>query len=233
MYSNNGKTLVGASEELEKSVKVLDEDRFYKALAAVEITWKFNPPYGPHFDGAWERLNQSSKRTLLIILVFKRLSFDIFETIMVEVEVILNSRPLTNVACQPDNEEPLTLNHFLIQCPYSSLPSGNFGDQQPASFKNWKHVQQLMNHVWRRFIKEYLPTLIKRFKWTENNQPPLNIGDVVWVLKDLTLRGIWPLGRVVITSPGRDGEVRVAKLKTAYGSFVPPVTILARYFFPL
>ena len=79
----------------------------------------------------------------MIILGSKRLSFDIFETIMAEVEAILDSRPLTNVA----DQEPLTPNHFLIQRPYSSLPPGNFGDQQPANFKNWKHVQQLMNHV--------------------------------------------------------------------------------------
>ena len=232
LYSDNRKTFVGASEELKKSVKALDKDKIYKALAAVKTTWKFNPPYGPHFGGVWERLIQSAKRTLLIILGSKRLSFDIFETIMVEVEAILNSRPLTNVADQPENEEPLTPNHFLIQRPYSSLPPGNFGDQQPASFKNWKHVQQLMNHVWRRLIKEYLPTLLKRRKWTDNNQPPLKLGDVVWVLKDLTPRGIWPLGRVVETSPGRDGEVRVAKVKTAYGSFVRPVAGLARVFSP-
>ena len=177
-------------------------------------------------------LIQSAKRTLSIILGSKRLSFDIFETIMVEVEAILNSRPLTNVTDQPENEAPLTPNHFLIQRPYSSLPSGNSGDQQPASFRNWKHVQQLMNHVWRRVIKEYVPTLLKRRKWTDNNQPPLKVGDVVWVLKNLTPRGIWPLGRVVETSPGRDCEVRVAKVKTAYGSFVRPVAGLARVFSP-
>ena len=178
LYSDNGKTFFGAAEELKKSVKALDNDKIYKALAAVKTTWKFNPPYGPHFGGVWERLIQSAKRTLLIILGSRRLSFDIFETIMVEVETILNSRPLKNVADQPENEEPLTPNHFLIQRPYSSLLSGNFGDQQPASFKNWKHVQQLMNHVWRRLIKEYLPTLLKRRKWTDNDQPPLKVGDV-------------------------------------------------------
>ena len=150
LCSDNGKTFVGASEELKKSVKALDKDKIYKALAAVKTTWKFNPSYGPHFGGVWELLIQSAKRTLLIILGSKRLSFDIFETIMVEVEAIPNSRPLTNVADQPENEEPLTPNHFLIQRPYSSLAPGNFEDQQPASFTNWKHVQQLMNHVWRR-----------------------------------------------------------------------------------
>ena len=146
-------------------------------------------PYGnlthrrPSFRGVWERLIQSAKRTLLIILGSKCLHFDIFETIKVEVEAILNSRPLKNFADQPDNEEPLTPNHILIQRPYCSLPPTNLGDQQPASFKNWKYVQQLMHNVWRRLIQGYLPTLIKRCKWTNNNQPPLKIGDVLWVLK--------------------------------------------------
>ncbi|XP_075259989.1 uncharacterized protein LOC142351729 [Convolutriloba macropyga] len=48
----------------------------------------------------------SAKRTLLLILGSRRLSFDTFLTIMVETESILNSRPLTNVAEQPYNEEP-------------------------------------------------------------------------------------------------------------------------------
>ena len=51
LYSDNGKTFIGASEEPKKSVKSLDNDKIYKALAATNTTWKFNPPYGPHFGG--------------------------------------------------------------------------------------------------------------------------------------------------------------------------------------
>ena len=43
LYSDNGKTFVGASEELKKTVKALDNDRIYKALAVANTTWKFNP----------------------------------------------------------------------------------------------------------------------------------------------------------------------------------------------
>ena len=42
LYSGNGKKFVGASEEL-KSAKALDKGKFFKTLAAVETTWKFNP----------------------------------------------------------------------------------------------------------------------------------------------------------------------------------------------
>ena len=150
---------------------------------------------------------------------------------MVETESILNSRPLTNVAEQPEHEEPLTPNHFPIQRPFNSLPPGQFGDQQPASLKTWKNTQKLMNHIWRRLVKEYLPTLSRRSKWSNSNDRPLKVDDVVWVLKDQTPRAIWPLGKVMETTPGRDGETRV-KVKTAYGTFVRPVSGLARVFSP-
>ena len=44
LYSDNRKIFVGASKELKKSVKALDKDKIYKALALVKTTWKFNPP---------------------------------------------------------------------------------------------------------------------------------------------------------------------------------------------
>ena len=142
---------------------------------------------------------------------------------MVETESMLNSRLLTHVADVPDIEEPITP-LFLVQRPYNSMsPSSTM----PASFKLWKNVQQLMNHVWRRLVKEYLPTLTKRSKWSEQNYS-LKVNDLVWILKDLTPRAIWPLGRIVKTSPGKNGFVRVVKVKTAYGTYDCLVAGLAR-----
>ena len=220
MLSDNGKTFIVASEELKRSV--------YKAMAATNTTWKFNPPYGPHFGGIWERLIQTAKRTLLIILGSRRLSLDVFRTILVETEAILNSRPLTIVADLPENEIPLTPNHFLINRPFNSLPPGKFDSQKPASFKSWKNVQQMVNHFWKRLVKEYLPTLLRRSKWSDSGQTPLRVNDIVWILKDMTPRGIWPLGRVLEVYPGRDGQHRVVKVKTAYGTYVCSVSALAR-----
>ena len=70
LYSDNGKTFVGASEELKKSVKSLDKDKLYKTLAAVKTTWTFNPPYGLLFGGLSGRLIQNAKRKLKMMLVY-------------------------------------------------------------------------------------------------------------------------------------------------------------------
>ena len=226
--SDNGKTFVGAKEELKRWVRSLDNQRIASELLIKNSVCKFNPPYGAHCGGAWERLIQIAKRVILIILGSKRLTLDVFHTIMVETESMLNSRLLTHVADVPNNEEPITTNRFLLQRPYNSMPPGDFSSTMPASFRSWKNVQQLMNHVWRHLVKEYLTTLTKRSKWSEKDDS-LKVNDLVWILKDLTPRGIWPLERIVETSPGKDGSVCVVKVKTAYGTYVRLVAGLAPF----
>ena len=126
---DNGKTFVGAGNELKKCLKELDKNKTEAKLAVNEIEWEFKPPYYPHLGRSWERLIQIAKRTILIILGSKKLTLDFFNTILTETETMLNSRPLTNVADNTDNEEPLTPNHFLIQSPFSNLPPGTFDDR--------------------------------------------------------------------------------------------------------
>ena len=232
LRSDNGTNFIGARRSLQDS---LNEGIRYskdKIPQAADIQWDFNPPLAPHFGGAWERMIQTAKRTLLIILGSQKLTLDFFTTILAETELMLNSRPLTHVADQPENEEPLTPNHFLLHRPYANLPPGVFdSSEQPLSFKSWKEIQKMTNHIWKRLLKEYLPTLHPRGKWS-TAQPQLQVGDLVWILRDFTPRGIWPLGRITATHPGRDGVVRVCTVKTTYGTFDRPAVSLSRVFAP-
>ena len=211
--SDNGKKLVGANEELKRCVRSLDNQRLASELLIKNTVWKLNPPYGLQFGVAWT-VDTNAKRIILIIIGSRRLTSDVFHAIMVDTENMVSSQLLKHVTDVPDNEEPINPNHFLVQRPYNSLPQGDFSSTMPASFKSWKNVQHLLNHFWRRLVKEYLPTLTKRFKWSKQSES-LNVQGLVWILKDLTLRGIWPLGRIVETLPGKDGSVRVVKVKTA------------------
>ena len=197
-------------------------------MTSTKTTRKFNPPYEPHFGGIWESLIQTAKCTPLINLGSRRKSLDVFRTILVETQAILNSRPLTIVTDLPEKEMPLTPNHFLINSPFNSLPPGKFDSPDPASVNSGKNVQQIVNHFWKRVVKEYLPTRLKRSKCSDSDQASFRVNDIVWVLKDMTQRGIGPLGRVLDVYPGRDGQHRVVKVKTTYGTYVRPVCALAR-----
>ena len=55
MYKDNGKTFVGASNELKKYLKELNKNKSETNRAVKEFEWNFNAFYKPHFCGARER----------------------------------------------------------------------------------------------------------------------------------------------------------------------------------
>ena len=78
-----------------------------------------------------------------------------------------------------------------------------------------------------RFLNEYVPTLQKRSKWS-SEKPNLEVGDLVWLLKDYTPRGVWPVGRVLDTNISKDGLVRTVRIRTSKGDKVCSVTAIKK-----
>ena len=79
------------------------------------------------------------------------------------------------------------------------------------SRQRWRKVQGIISQVWRRWLKECIPALNSRPKWTSEFRV-LKVGDVVLVIQPDTPRGRWPLGRIAEVYPGHDGHTRVAKV---------------------
>ena len=85
----------------------------------------------------------------------------------------------------------------------------------------------LLDHFWRRWRREYLPTLTKRVKWCRDTAE-VKVGELVLVSDNNTPRGHWPVGRVVRVIPGADGRTRIADVVTATGQYRRPVSRLCR-----
>lgn len=49
----------------------------------------------------------------------------------------------------------------------------------------------------------------------QNKESPISVGDIVIVKSDLTKRTFWKLAKVQELLPGRDGQIRSAKVKVA------------------
>ena len=218
IVSDNGKNFIGANQAMK-----LKFQRTYKPgneyirlqLAQQNIQWTFNPPLAPHFRGVWERLIQTAKRSLLLVVGSRKLTLSVFQTVVAESEAILNSRPLTHVGCSISDEGPLTPNQFLLCRPHICLkPLVN--SNQRFSTKDFKLTQTLLDHYWSRLLKEYVPELNKRTKWQRSNDE-LDELEIVWVLKDFTPRGIWPLGRIAKAHRGSDGITRSFYIQTSTG----------------
>ena len=225
IHSDNGTNFVGANNELQKCIIQLDEERIQNFCAPKEIEWKFQPPSAPHFGGAWERLVQCTKKTLKAILADRVVSKEVLRTALVEAEGILNSRPITHVSNDAGDIEALTPNHFLLLRANPSYEDAEVSDREINSTKLWRQSQALANFFWRRFTKEYLPSLTQRKKWKEKRQN-LKEGDVVLVAEPNQPRGVWPLGRIVSTHPGQDGLVRAVTVRTQHGEYKRPITKL-------
>ncbi|CAK1588736.1 unnamed protein product [Parnassius mnemosyne] len=215
IYSDNGTSFVGAYNEIGRFIKD-NCNSLSENLAQENINFHFIPPQAPHFGGLWEAGVKSIKYHLRRILGNCNLTYEELNTVLVQIEGVLNSRPLTPLSTDPDDLLPLTPGHFLIGRPINSLPSQNYEEVPSSRLSRYQRIQQLRQHFWRRWSKEYLSELQQRSKW-RSNADTLGTGDLV-VLKEDNLPPLkWRLGRITAFHPGADGINRVADIRTATG----------------
>ena len=136
-------------------------------LAQQNIQWAFNPSLASHFGQFWERLTQTAKRSLLIVLGSQKLRLSVLKTAEAEAAAFLNSRSLTHVGFSISDEGPLTSIHFRLSRPHicsKLLMEKN----QRFSTKDLKLKQKLPDYYRSRLIKEYI--LISTSKRRGKNQ---------------------------------------------------------------
>ena len=171
--------------------------------------------------GVWERQIRTTRKVLGALMKQQVLSDESLLTFMCLVESIINGRPLTVVSDDDEDPEPLTPNHLLLMRSSNACPPDVFEKRDAYSRRRWRQVQYLGDIFWRRWKREYLPTLQLRQKWNEQEQN-ISVGDIVHVIED-TPRNQWAMGRVVETYSGTDNLVRAVKVKVKSTSLVRPV----------
>lgn len=218
MYSNNGTNFVGTYNELNAAIANLDQDAITLECTKREISWCFNPPAAPHMGGGWESLVKSVKIALRATMTEKHPREEVFTTLIAEAERTVNEHQLTHVPVDPDDHEALTPNHLLLGGTNNNrqweVPPSN----SVCPCKMWRIAQNLANEFWRRWIREYLPTLLRRIKWTQR-QTPIEIGDVVLEVGPHLPRSTWPKGAVTEIYPGSDGITRVVDIRMVKGTY--------------
>lgn len=78
--------------------------------------------------------------------------------------------------------------------------------------RTWLYLQNLVENVWSRWLKELVPQWNIRKRWS-GDERTVKPGDLLLVLAKDTPRGKWPLGRVEEVFPGPDGVVRVVDVR--------------------
>ena len=114
MLSDNGSNFVGAKKEIRELVGELDHNQVQHMTSNEGVHWYWNPPSAPHFGGVFEAMIKSSKRAIYAILKDADITDEELQTMFIGVESLMNSRLLTALSDNPNDEPVLTLNHLLI-----------------------------------------------------------------------------------------------------------------------
>ncbi|XP_055615084.1 uncharacterized protein LOC129761389 [Toxorhynchites rutilus septentrionalis] len=226
VYSDNGTCFIGANRQLRMEIKKANET-CASTFTNARTKWIFNPPAAPHVGGLWERMVRSVKTAMIAIGNGQRHpNEEVFETIVLEAESVINSRPLTYIALDSADQEALTPSHFLLYGTQGvNQPAVQPSDYRCALRDSWKLAQWMIDEFWRRWTKEYLPVIARRSKWFEPVKP-LQVGDVVIVV-DETTRNQWLKGRITEVFVAPDGQVRKARVLTAKGIILRPAVKIA------
>ncbi|CAK9827829.1 hypothetical protein ANTRET_LOCUS5477 [Anthophora retusa] len=175
----------------------------------------------------WKAAVKSLKHHLVRVLGNTLLTYEAFNTCIIEIEAILNSRPITPLSSDPTDYTALTPGHFLIGDAMTNLPERDFSAVNTGRLALWQHLQQIKQHFWARWHKEYWNELTIRQKWHRVNEADIQEGLLVIIKKDNLPSFHWPLGRILEKHPGKDGITRVVTIKTASGIYKRPLKKLA------
>lgn len=225
IHSDCGTNFVGADKQLQALINSPEGQLAITTNSSPNCKWHFNPPSAPHFGGLWEAAVRSTKRLLVRTMSTHVFTYEEFTTVLIRIEAVLNSRPLTPASTDPHDLDCLTPGHFLIGQPLLAVPPRSNPDATRNLTNRWKLLDQCHQAFWKRWSSEYLTTLQERVKWTDR-VPNLKINDLVVVVDNQAPPLLWRLGRIVELLPGSDGTVRVAKVLTTQGLITRPIVKL-------
>lgn len=223
---DQGTNFHGGDRELQEAFIALHPS-LQDQLAEYQLKFRFNPPSAPHFGGSWEREIRSIKAALTSTLGSQVVTAEVLQTVLIEIEGILNSKPLGYVSTDLADPDPVTPNMLLIGRLDPSLPQVMYHDSELIGRRHWRTCQVLSDRFWSQFLRHYLPTLQTRYKWQKDTSP-IKVNTVEMIVDPQLPRACWPVGEVSKVFPGPDGLIRSAEVKVKDRTYMRPVSRLIR-----
>ena len=125
-------------------------------------------PASPWWGGFYERLVRSVKTPLKKVIGMAKLNYEEMETALIEIEAIINSRPLTYMY-DDDVSEALTPSHLLTGRNLSATPTESTPDVESTAdtlSNRYKYLQTTLQSTWKKFEHHYLTELREHHRYT-------------------------------------------------------------------
>ncbi|XP_055715024.1 uncharacterized protein LOC129809241 [Phlebotomus papatasi] len=227
LYLDNATNFTGTSNELSRLLAQESSQRaLHDGLLGQRVQFHFQPPEGPHHNGLVEAAVKSVKIHLSKIVGSCPLTFEELQTVLTQIEAVLNSRPIMPLSSDPSDPPHLTPGHFLTGGPLTALPDPDLEFIPMNRLSRWQLCQRLSQQFAARWKRDYVHHLQERTRW-KSISPNVKVGDLALLAKDNVPSIQWQLGEIVNVCPGPDNHVRVVDIRTRSGVYRRPVTKIA------
>ena len=153
----------------KSTLSKIDPKEVERKLANEQVTWKFITERASHRGGHWERVCRQIKEPLRRVLGKALLTYTEMYTVLTDIEATINSRPLTYIGDDIKDGRIITPALLAVGRDLNQIP--NEPNREISLADRYSYQQQLKNHFWKRWIREYLPRLTVRQKWTQETVP--------------------------------------------------------------
>ena len=235
ILSDNTKTFHSASKEVKNAIfSKLGVNRLKNQV----IVWQFIAQRAAFWGGTWERMVRSIKRCLRKNIGRSSLNVDELNTLLIEVESVINSRPITYLYDDQDGIScALSPSHLIYGRRIIDEPNEELFEivsTQESLTCRAKYHRHLLREFMKRRKREYLLGLreVASTKKLES-EPYVSVGDVVLVYDEQTKRNFWKTCKIDQLIIGSDGHVRAAKIKVPTKSGTTILTRSLKHLIPL
>ncbi|XP_072377913.1 uncharacterized protein [Diabrotica undecimpunctata] len=231
IWSDNATNFYGARNQLLELNELFKSKNFSQRITNFcsenSIRFKFGVPRNPSQFGLHEVGIKGAKYHLYRLVGNLRFTFEVFYTIICQIEAILNSRPITQLSNDPNDLSVLTPGHFLVGKSLTSPPEPDLSEIPQNRLSLFQHISKIHQTFWKRWSVEYLHMTQSRSKWNIAINP-LKIGDVVLIKDEETPPLLWPLAKIIEVLPGKDSLVRTVRVSTPNGEYLRSIKKVAR-----
>ena len=217
IMSDNAATFTQASKILSM---IKENEDVKEELRNKEIEWKFTPVKAPRFGAIYERLIGIMKKELAKMTGSVLFTQHDFKQHLIEVEKVMNNRPLTEVG----SNEVITPAHMLhgsqlkYDTQFISLNTDKIFNNMIIARKQipelYRKISEKKKIFWDKFTEQYLETL--RFspdRASNRYAKTPNKGDVCILHDSRYPQYKWQLCLVLDPIKSSDGEIRRCKIK--------------------
>ena len=157
--------------------------------------------------GQFERLIGLIKASLYRTIGKAQLTWPEFEEVLLDIEIILNNRPLTYI--EEEIDYPILTPNSLILGRDVNFPDAAPHESESETIKKrHKYIKRCKEALWKRWKHEYLVALREKSNLKNKNKTfKMNVGDVVLIKGEEKNRGLWKISIVNHLYNGKDNII--------------------------